>query len=1236
MRPLILLLLPFAFLFQNEAIEVDRVETTPTQAVIAFTVAEPGSCTVEIAFDSGFTRPSHDTDENLFPGSQKCGRPGAIIDGKKVVFVAGLRRAMKAADGRFYSRALETNRRYYYRIRSGEHVKEGSFETANIPLGKLYGEPYPFDAEAPGHYAWPSIDWKDSAREYIDPLTGIVVKRLSGPQMAGAEISRPTPGTAAFDGGQGAWTGTEQAAAIDGRAAHYSGSSREPVFIRAPEYCPGGYGCDRAVRWEQPYRSLDDVEVSLKVWCASEGCRSNANGERNVDICLSVDGASCATDWKTVEAGTSGSGRAAVFPSRFPSPMFSEWLGGSFHEPIARPFVATYTGRVNVNGTEVTLAGGNSFAVGAWGTNSRIRIGDNEYLIQSVNSATSITLYESAGEASNVPYSARNFGVLVRKSTESADLLELDGVEFRTANSHEFEMGSSGAWDFCAPTKVTDAAGKEGFLCRVNTAESYPTIWFVGEDGESRFLGIISAPYNVAIDGNPADGSNAGCLRGLALNPSNPNEFYCITQSNATPSAGLLILRGTYLPEGRPGCNQPAGYRAIAGGDACNIRWELVTRPSRNQSLLAKAHAFDPAFDPQRYPFLSLFSMQGGLLGFAAWAGQDTMAWSIWVDGNSFEIVSMQDYHSKAPCRFCAVHSFLQMGNAEYNAVVVKDFVGGTTTNAGPYEVTVTATGSSSDGALALNSAEVCPADASENFRAAGATGVRCVTITLAGEPCDSSPSQWEKQNLPACSWQPGAVAGQAIQEGDEAGHGPERFLFVKKLDANRWVVLRNYNIPHGPILKERSSNAGAHTAGWKLQMVCSAATVSGYVWVNFPQDRHGTSMVRDNALSRAQHGDISELGSIINDYDVVANQLGRFLWYQPIPGRFGIAAEHKVLNGEGFGNVPVHRFPVYNEYLQTHPSWRQVSAPEKEKRWYLDGNPFAPGSGGNYRLWPQQVTPVAGSLYKLGPLASPLTRKILPTIAWAGTRLLRDVSGPGSRIGGENEDAWKYCVADFADECVEGSTSGAVYVNVPGMTRDGFCGESGRVRRPCFTSMVNAGIGIAQYGSENHGSFRPDRFLTAQMQRYNLTWTYDNAVPVPDGTWAIASGSWLEGARSDILLMKLPPYPEPDQVDRGNFVPVAVPVTAREGAVRARIRFGYAENGPPDRYFCTSREEACLSGTRPFVWAGEQARGEACEGGCSIPIPGISGRVVYYSVEWLNGSGEVVHSGARSAAVVP
>jgi hypothetical protein len=483
----------------------------------------------------------------------------------------------------------------------------------------------------------------------------------------------------------------------------------------------------------------------------------------------------------------------------------------------------------------------------------------------------------------------------------------------------------------------------------------------------------------------------------------------------------------------------------------------------------------------------------------------------------------------------------------------------------------------------------------------------------------------------------------QELALGDEAYgvsngvQSNERFLVVKSLGDNQWVLLRNYGIARGPQLAEIVSTLSTHAPGWKLRMACSAAVGSAYVWVKFNDANH--PILRDYALSPAQHGDISPLGSMQSSYCAEIDRYCLPVWQRGIPDRIGQKADRRWVVGRTFANYDVWGADVFRRFIQSHPSWRQAKAEPHEQAWYLDGNPWAGSSGGDFGLWSQPVAHVTGSLYHLTSVGhTPLARKLLATIAWAGQHLLRDISGPGSLLTGDAADNWSYCVADVAGECRPGAAAGSVYVNAPSLVTDGACGESFYYRRPCFTSMLLTGVGINQVGVRAADiAAQGQRFLTAHLQRYNMTWTYSNAAPTPNGRYAVIGGSWLGGRRNELLLMKLPPFPPHDSIVRSNFVPVTIGVAGYEGSTKVRVRFGYAENGPADSYYCTSRKEACTTGGSPYSWASEAPAPLNCPStGCRVEAPAIAGRVLYYVVDRLNDAGVTIDSSTRGVVAVP
>jgi hypothetical protein len=138
------------------------------------------------------------------------------------------------------------------------------------------------------------------------------------------------------------------------------------------------------------------------------------------------------------------------------------------------------------------------------------------------------------------------------------------------------------------------------------------------------------------------------------------------------------------------------------------------------------------------------------------------------------------------------------------------------------------------------------------------------------------------------------------------------------------------------------------------------------------------------------------------------------------------------------------------------------------------------------------------------------------------------------------------------------------------------------------------------------------------------------------DGQAVMYRGEWVDGARTGLWLMALPPFPAYDGIPRQNFVPLDFEVPGGAGpwnAPNARIRFGYAENGPAGSFYCTSRQEECSTEGTPFAYTSSDSRTlQNCALGCAITVPTISGRTLYYKIDWLDNQGNVLASSPLQA----
>jgi hypothetical protein len=140
---------------------------------------------------------------------------------------------------------------------------------------------------------------------------------------------------------------------------------------------------------------------------------------------------------------------------------------------------------------------------------------------------------------------------------------------------------------------------------------------------------------------------------------------------------------------------------------------------------------------------------------------------------------------------------------------------------------------------------------------------------------------------------------------------------------------------------------------------------------------------------------------------------------------------------------------------------------------------------------------------------------------------------------------------------------------------------------------------------------------FVAPGRQYNFT----NAKATPDAAWVQIMSSWLEGQRTDMFWAKLPPFP--GATANPNILLGSTNLNLSFGAGATgdtlRVSFGYVENGAaPNLFYCTTRKDVCHTSStatliNPFLFASEAQSPTPCASGCTIPIPAIAGRMMYY-----------------------
>lgn len=338
-NPGIVLLLVTAAQAAVSNVSIDGV--TAQQAILDFSTANPGQCTVQIYVDSERSLAIDDTNEALFLGSTACNRPGAIVSGNRVWFVAGLRTSTKAADGTMHSRSLAALSAYYYTITDATTgaTSQGQFTTTGITAGSLYPEPVPYDANGFGNAAYPKVDFSGTGQgcgNFIgadqpctDPVSGVKYWLFTSP---GGDGRLTDPG----NGGQTLFTTPVIAAGncdvpsnmVNNPAVNFAQcTGAMDVRVTAQQWTvPDSaqpvypFGVSSANHWYTPLQTVDDA-IAVIDGSASD----SANSDNVLNACLwSPATSTCLGNTFTITLPV-GSAQQFTVPHALPKPYWQDW-----------------------------------------------------------------------------------------------------------------------------------------------------------------------------------------------------------------------------------------------------------------------------------------------------------------------------------------------------------------------------------------------------------------------------------------------------------------------------------------------------------------------------------------------------------------------------------------------------------------------------------------------------------------------------------------------------------------------------------------------------------------------------------------------------------------------------------------------------------------------------------------------------------------------------------------------
>jgi hypothetical protein len=543
-------------------------------------------------------------------------------------------------------------------------------------------------------------------------------------------------------------------------------------------------------------------------------------------------------------------------------------------------------------------------------------------------------------------------------------------------------------------------------------------------------------------------------------------------------------------------------------------------------------------------------------------------------------------------------------------------------------------------------------------FDSQGATGVRCITVTVNGEPCSSWATAAEAAAFPCPSnpTNPAMSSLTDMQIGDairDIARGPydETMILVQKVKNSETNIQLTFMRWFGNLIggdnHTSNNSSNSHDVGWTPVMVPSDSHASETGSMN-ALDPTDTFLVRDPAFS-GSHGDIGwgnapglatfAAGSPDHIVNKTEEQIGQTV------------LTYTKNENPAWAGVPQTQM-TYNA-VQSYPGHRQFGAPISEFVWKGDWNALNPSFGGAQAsgaglIGGMSATVIAGTsydpnstttiVYKVSNVAGAYDRKRTPTYAWAGKFMLQDISGPGSLITDAN--LWSYCVADNPGECRPGSLQNDTFLAGTGFyNSNGYCiTNTFNFTAPCFTGANPKGGWAMQIQIDPVDTTATRmRRLTQGLAAPGMHWTFQTWLQTPGSQWGFFSTPYVNGLRNEYFAMKLPPWPggtygeQDDPAKRADFIRYPVSLAPAAGATYARARFGYAENGPATSFFCTSRQEACstdipvASPADLFSWISQVSTHQPCTSNCTLVIPAVSGRMLYYVIDRLNSAGTVV-----------
>ena len=738
----------------------------------------------------------------------------------------------------------------------------------------------------------------------------------------------------------------------------------------------------------------------------------------------------------------------------------------------------------------------------------------------------------------------------------------------------------------CQPLVKTDSVGDAGFYCTVTHSSGANALYWISRDtGETRYLGRL----RFVVDGKlrlhrPTsatwDDSVVGRFYGINLNLT---------------STTMVLYRCDHTGSVDASVSTPATDDAVV---SCT---DLEPNLSGKLETYTASHTTPYTFGTFNGPWA--MGVQSGryVLMRSRRGIQDTLANLSVYDLDTSQVIASA-YTAEMGLGLCGEHATFPTHESEYWFFTPSTLTGNKI-GAGPYITNVTGC----DGATE------------------GCDGANLTTCTV---PCATRLTI--DDDIPTSSYDPVEVTGFSLQAGQYIAMGGEFVRITVVHSPTSITVQRGIGPQPGSAPKAHTLPIDAWSWCWSKPADHGGGANNSAAWdyVNDPNGRN-VAHVLNNIKSHRHVGTgyaVSSEGpwSVVgfSTHDQVLKNPG--IWLDESPD-----FERQARDSPG------------NSY-QSHPR-HQGQTIDATPMWGLDARPMVADNDSD----PDTVTLVSGTLYQITETGS-FAPKYHTIRGICGAKLLQDVSSSalGDQITGDVSDHYKFCVAARDGECRTGSSTGDKFVNCPGdigtkvSTAQGYCSNAavGHAMEDdvCFGTTPPAGHAVVQFRFPGlgHGRHLRRLMMTPKYHTWTITAT-SRALPegAADGSGRWATTEYNSPDGTMMLNYLVPPEGATDSIRRDQFVDIPVELATALEVDNVIVEFGYDES-----FQCTSRQEVCVAAANndPYFWAHESYSGVGCSSGCTVVVPAISSRVLYYRTVYRNAGGGVVATGDTQVVAVP